>query len=345
MIDAPLVSIIIPIYNRVHFLEESLNSVAAQTYKNWECLLIDDGSNNETLQWITSYILSDDRFSLIERKVLPAGVSACRNIGAERAKGDFIIFLDSDDILAQTCLENRIRTIQENPNFNFWVFATKHFYDTPGDSSKFWNLLNKDNRSDLNRFIIHDNPWQTVGPIWKKTTIHTLKGFREGYSLWEDWEFHIQALSMNLKYYKSSNEETDSFYRRKPKGSKDSLSKEAETTENIKTKLSITKITFTDYAQHANKETKDSFATTIYRILEEKIADISIKDAISTIWFCYKHNIFTLFESALVLFMIRTRDVKISQKKVSNYFRKILKKHNPSKFDNQESKTYIYWQV
>ena len=106
-----LVSIIIPVFNREKVLKETLDSVLNQSYPYWECIVVDDGSMDSTTDIMNTYASRDERFSFYSRldTIKPKGVSACRNIGIEKAKGDFIIFLDSDDLLAPNCLDNRIK--------------------------------------------------------------------------------------------------------------------------------------------------------------------------------------------------------------------------------------------
>ncbi len=100
-----LVSVIIPTYNRAHTLTKTLNSVLNQTYQNWECLIIDDGSNDKTEE-VISIFLKDHRFKFLKRsEKQPKGAATCRNIGLENAKGSYIQFLDSDDFLAKTKFE------------------------------------------------------------------------------------------------------------------------------------------------------------------------------------------------------------------------------------------------
>lgn len=89
------ISIIIPCYNQAKYLEECLQSVAQQTFTDWECILINDGSTDKTEEISKKWLEKDDRFQYIftENK----GVSNARNLGLEKAKGDFIQFLDADD--------------------------------------------------------------------------------------------------------------------------------------------------------------------------------------------------------------------------------------------------------
>ena len=91
----PHFSVVIPAYNRARFLPECLDSVLAQTFTDWECIVVDDGSTDGTRELVADYIRRDSRFRYLWQE--NAGASAARNAGIERARGEWIAFLDSDD--------------------------------------------------------------------------------------------------------------------------------------------------------------------------------------------------------------------------------------------------------
>src|SRR5690554_2469634 len=99
----PEISIIIPTYNRFNFLEQCIKSISDQTYSEFEVLIVDDGSKAEVLNQIKSLISRLPNYRLIVRTSSNSGASASRNLGLANASGKYIIFLDSDDILAPHC--------------------------------------------------------------------------------------------------------------------------------------------------------------------------------------------------------------------------------------------------
>lgn len=106
----PLVSIIIPVYNREQLIGETLDSISAQTYKNWECILVDDGSGDNTEAIVYPYANNDIRIKFYHRpKTKKSGASSCRNYGLEKANGELFQFLDSDDLLAKNKLEEQLK--------------------------------------------------------------------------------------------------------------------------------------------------------------------------------------------------------------------------------------------
>jgi glycosyltransferase involved in cell wall biosynthesis len=113
----PLVSIIIPTYNRAHLIRETLDSVAAQTFTNWECIVVDDWSTDETDRLVDDYVKNDSRFIYLVNE-RTKGAQGARNTGLLSTKGDFIQFFDSDDIMYPHHLKMKMETFNQNPNLD-----------------------------------------------------------------------------------------------------------------------------------------------------------------------------------------------------------------------------------
>ncbi|TQI71542.1 glycosyl transferase family 2 [Gramella sp. Hel_I_59] len=112
----PIISVIIPVYNREHLIGETLDSVLEQTYTNWECIIVDDGSNDNTAYVVRSYVERDDRFKFFLRpEDRKKGASPSRNYGLENAKGVYIQFLDSDDLLHCSKFEEQLKVLIKEP--------------------------------------------------------------------------------------------------------------------------------------------------------------------------------------------------------------------------------------
>jgi glycosyltransferase involved in cell wall biosynthesis len=95
-----LVTIIVPVYNGAGFIPDTLESVSRQSHPEWECVVVDDGSTDDTAAIVKKITGGDDRFSYVYQR--NAGLSAARNAGLERARGEYIQFLDADDIILPT---------------------------------------------------------------------------------------------------------------------------------------------------------------------------------------------------------------------------------------------------
>lgn len=206
-----MVSIIIPNYNKAKVIEETLQSVLSQEYNDWECIIIDDQSTDNSVEIIQKYLYKDSRFSFYERTdERIKGPSTCRNIGIEKAIGKYIVFLDSDDLLANFCLENRVETFHNNQDCDFLVFQMERFTQKPNlNSKKALEVLSNENA--INDFLKLRSLWQVTSPIYKTDFIRSLKGFNEELRSYEDLDIAIKAIGFSSKYLLFSN--VDSFYR------------------------------------------------------------------------------------------------------------------------------------
>ena len=101
--NTPLISIVMPVYNAARFLYPCLNSVLAQTYKNWELLVVDDGSTDDSKKIIQEFAAKEHRIQLIAKA--NEGVSIARNVALETVNGQFVYFIDADDIVSPNALE------------------------------------------------------------------------------------------------------------------------------------------------------------------------------------------------------------------------------------------------
>ena len=134
MNSLPLVSIIIPCYNGEAFIENTLKNVSEQSYSNWECIIVDDGSKDDSKSIIQDFIASDSRFlyHFQENK----GLSGSRNTGIDLSKGDYIYFLDADDLIADFTIEELVRLLTPEIDIVFGKTAI-----TDGQNKKIINYL------------------------------------------------------------------------------------------------------------------------------------------------------------------------------------------------------------
>ena len=108
----PLFSIIIPCYNQAHFLPQCLDSLLEQEYKNWEAVVVNDGSPDNTNEVVQKYSVEDPRIKLVVKE--NGGLSSARNFGIANALGNRFIFLDADDFLYPNCLEKIAAVIRDS---------------------------------------------------------------------------------------------------------------------------------------------------------------------------------------------------------------------------------------
>ena len=128
----PLVSIVVPVYNAERFIRDTIASVQAQTYADWELILVDDVSKDDSVSIIKSLQKSDKRIKLIQSKK-NQGAALSRNIGTKNAKGQYLAFLDADDLWDEAKLEKQVQFMQDN-NYTF-TFTDYEFADEQGKST------------------------------------------------------------------------------------------------------------------------------------------------------------------------------------------------------------------
>ena len=205
----PLVSIITPTKNRSTLLRETILSVIAQSYPNWEMLIVDDFSTDNTVEMLKEFS-SYKRIIYHQRRGENGGAQVCRNIGIELAHGEYVILLDSDDLLTKICIENRVKFITTYKELDFAAFPTIIFgwefpnYDT------YWNLPNT--KDEICRFLNWDPPWGIISVIWRKDSLITIGKFDEKLLSFQDIDIHLRALIKNLNYEYATGE-ADSFVR------------------------------------------------------------------------------------------------------------------------------------
>lgn len=200
-----MVSIIIPCLNREAFLFDTLDSISKQNYQNFECLVVDDGSSDNSHDVFKEF--SDDRsgkWRWIDRSEIASssGAPLCRNIGARHSEGDYLLFLDSDDQLAPNCLFDRVKAIESGASLDFVVGRCGKFVKIPGDCvSEIWGASNKCN-SPLENFLgMGEIPWQTASPLWRRSFLVERELFwDESIRRGQDHEFHVRALLKKPKF-------------------------------------------------------------------------------------------------------------------------------------------------
>ncbi|QNJ96705.1 glycosyltransferase family 2 protein [Constantimarinum furrinae] len=202
----PLVSIIIPTYNRADLLPDTLDSLVAQTYINWECILVDDGSTDDTPGVIEQYTNKDSRFRFYNRPAdRPKGANACRNYGFEKSNGELINWFDSDDIAAPDFLEQKVKLLQTDPTLDMAAGYGERFFE---DGRENLPVMPKDDTTDnpVENYILHDYCFYTPSPLWrKKYLLETKEVFDEDLHRGQEKDFHFRLVLKGFKYKRFTN--------------------------------------------------------------------------------------------------------------------------------------------
>jgi len=208
------ISIIISSYNSEKTILETLESVAQQTYSNWECIIVDDGSTDSTIQVVNDFISNKSQFTLIANNENTGKQPVVLNQGILSSKYDYILILDSDDLLKNTCLENRVEKMDVDSDMNIFP-NTILFKNTIGDMGENKLVYNHKSPNYLKDFIIHKLPtaWQVTNVLWKKESLNRIGNFNENMIRIVDVELSCRALIYDLKISVFPNEVADFFYR------------------------------------------------------------------------------------------------------------------------------------
>lgn len=207
-----MVSIIMPMFNAALYLEDSLQSIARQTYFNWQLIVIDDGCSDTSIEIFNTFSNEFSSKCLLFKSSKPkSGAGPCRNIGIKNCDGEFVIFFDSDDILEPFCLQQRVNAIQDN---DMSIFKQYQWHENNENVKKFFTGT-ADNRNDaIESFVRMNPPWQTMAPIWRKSALLQLGGFDESLVFMEDPDLHLRALlKKTLKIGFEYNLPADNYYR------------------------------------------------------------------------------------------------------------------------------------
>lgn len=203
-----MVSIILPNYNKSKYISETISSVINQTSSEWELIVVDDCSTDSSLQAIENFLNKNSQIKLIKNST-NQGANFCRNKGLSEAKGEWVIFLDGDDILSPHCIMNRLNFISNFPEIDFAVFPMKPFKEKLTDANPVW--IPEKNRA-LQRFLSHQLPWTITQPFWKKKSLIRINGFDESFKRMQDVELHTRALMAGFKFEVNKGK-PDCFYR------------------------------------------------------------------------------------------------------------------------------------
>lgn len=182
-------SVIIPAYNRASFLPDTINSILQQTFNDYEIIIIDDGSTDNTKEVLKPYFEKHSHIKYFWQENRER--SAARNFGIQQASGDYMVIFDSDDLMLPDYLDTLYHKIQalRQPDF----IAVKHALKRDGKFYSSTLSLLKEGWYDIN-LLLHGNPFACHFCIKKKNASLKLFEERREYATMEDWMFLIQNI-------------------------------------------------------------------------------------------------------------------------------------------------------
>ncbi|SOD19853.1 glycosyltransferase family 2 protein [Pedobacter xixiisoli] len=201
-----LISVIIPTHNYGHLITETINCLFDQTFKDWEAIIVDDGSTDGTKDIVEKLISLDSRLSYIEQP--NRGVSSARNLGLKNAKGKYIQFLDADDLISPNKIEAQLALMESNPEIDICLVNAKYFESE--NKEQYYSTIDKKQQhapekiSGLGFPIIHaylqNNKSVIQSPIFKKAIIESVGAFKETMPYLEDWDLWFRIAIYNYRF-------------------------------------------------------------------------------------------------------------------------------------------------
>jgi len=209
----PRCTVIVPCFNYGHLLGETLDSVLCQTEPDWECLVVDDGSTDDTGEVVGRYARNDARFKYIYQN--NKGLSAARNTGLRAAQGEFLQFLDADDLIQQRKLELQSQFLSKNPDIDI-TFGEMRYFRTGSPDQLFLSIDGKNEPltkrvvgagCDVLSFLLVDNIMVVNSPLLRKRVAESAGYFDETLKALEDWEYWLRCglRGIRFSYHDSPN--------------------------------------------------------------------------------------------------------------------------------------------
>jgi len=202
-----MVSVIIATYNYAAFIAETLDSVKSQTYPDWECIIIDDGSTDNTVEAVRPF-LNDKRFSYTPQN--NKGVSAARNSALKRARGEYILFLDADDLIERDKLKSAVDFLDSHKEVSL-VYSDMRYFKTEDRNQLFmnyacdpandkpWMSYASGQGAKILHEILHGNFMVISSPVFRADALKDSGWFDENIVHNEDWDLWMRMILANKR--------------------------------------------------------------------------------------------------------------------------------------------------
>ncbi|MBA2708245.1 MAG: glycosyltransferase family 2 protein [Gemmatimonadaceae bacterium] len=211
------IAVVVPVFNRMEFLEATVASLRAQTMNNAEFILVDDRSELHFWRYLESLPGQDRRFRILRKPDhIPRGCQSSRNIGLDACGAKAVMFLDSDDLIGAECLEDRHAMVESNPDADLVVGPQAMFTHPAGPLR--WVNVPRPGVSELDRFLDVagplDVPWVNGGVVIRMRSLNAAGiRWRPGFH-WDDVAFHFECLVAGLRVeWMSFTGPADAYYR------------------------------------------------------------------------------------------------------------------------------------
>lgn len=195
MMHRPRFTVVTPAFNAAGTLAETLDAIKSQTYGDWQCIVVDDGSRDATLQVATSFAAADSRFRVTSQA--NRGTAGAYNAGVSASESDFVVVCSADDILLPDHLEQMSRFMAAEPSFD--IYSSDGFWWSPtGTKSQVYGST----RPSVISLSLQDVAlacFYSVGSIYRRELFGLIGGYRED-AFGEDYDFWLRALAAGARH-------------------------------------------------------------------------------------------------------------------------------------------------
>ena len=206
MNDKPLVSVIVPTYNYGRFIGETLECLRAQTYANWECIIVDDGSTDDTAEQVARFMERDARFKFLRQE--NARQAAAKNNGLRNSAGQYIQFLDADDLIEPRKFEQQVEYLERRPEIDI-IYGSMRYFTTedPSDrlywvwgENKPWMPEVSGSGKEVLAALVQQNIMVINSPLIRRSVVDAVGLFDNGLPPAEDWDYWLRCAVAGMHF-------------------------------------------------------------------------------------------------------------------------------------------------
>ena len=204
MNDRPLVSVIVPTYNYGRFIEETLECLRAQTYVNWECIVVDDGSTDDTAERVSHFMERDARFKFLRQE--NARQAAAKNNGLRNSAGQYIQFLDADDLIEPQKFAKQVEFLEAHPEVDIIYGSMRYFKtETPDErlywvwgENKPWMPETSGSGKEVLTALVRQNIMVINSPMIRRRVVDAVGLFDNRLPPAEDWDYWLRCAAAGM---------------------------------------------------------------------------------------------------------------------------------------------------
>lgn len=212
----PLVSVVVPAYNYAHFIEQTLESLTQQTYERWECVVVDDGSSDETREVVERCALRDSRVRYVWQENAKQAVA--RNNGIRNATGELFQFLDADDLIEPHKLERQVEYLARHPEVDIVYSGVRYFTSTADgelmqsrqysvwDNGQPWMPEVSGRGCVLMDRLLRNNIMVVNSPLVRRSVVQAVGEFDVGLTPVEDWDYWTRCAAAGFYFHFEDDE-------------------------------------------------------------------------------------------------------------------------------------------